>query len=78
MALLSEQVKSPVRWVETLRWMADAGVDTFVEVGPGKTLQGLVKRTLEGVSVFGVETPEQLETVASTLCGGKDSSDGQR
>ena len=77
-ALLSEQVKNPVRWVETLHWMAGAGVDTFVEVGPGKTLQGLVKRTLEGVSVFGVETPEQLEAVAATLCGGKDSSDGQR
>lgn len=65
--LLASQVANPVQWVRTLQNMAAAGVDTFIEVGPGKTLTGLVKRTLEGVTALPCETAEQLETVLSTL-----------
>lgn len=59
--LLAQQVSHPVQWVRTLQRLAADGVDTFVEVGPGHTLAGLVSRTLEGVTALSVETPEQLE-----------------
>src|SRR5690606_893597 len=41
---LAEQVTSPVRWIASVRAMADAGVDTFIEIGPGSVLTGLIKR----------------------------------
>ena len=41
---LTEQVTAPVRWIASVRAMADAGVDTFVEIGPGAVLTGLIKR----------------------------------
>lgn len=66
-ALLSSQVANPVQWVRTLQTMAEMGVDTFVEVGPGKTLTGLVGRTLEGVTALPCETAEQLEAVLAEL-----------
>ena len=64
---LSAQVSHPVRWVDELLGMQAAGIDTFVEVGPGHTLTGLVKRTLEGVTTYNVENPDQLEEVVRAL-----------
>ena len=66
-ALLASQVANPVQWVRTLQNMAADGVDTFIEVGPGKTLTGLVSRTLEGVTALPCETVEQLEAVLADL-----------
>ena len=62
-ATLAAQVKSPVRWEETVRNMADAGADFFCEVGPGKVLSGLIRRILPEAQVFNVENAETL-----TLC----------
>ncbi len=76
-ALLADQVKSPVLWVETLRAMEAAGVDTFVEVGPGTTLCGLVRRTLEGATAYHVETPEELDKAACELLARKGASHGR-
>ena len=59
--LLAQQVSHPVQWVRTLERLAADGVGTFIEVGPGHTLTGLVSRTLEGVTALAVETPEQLD-----------------
>jgi [acyl-carrier-protein] S-malonyltransferase len=42
--LLEMQTYSPVRWVESVQYMVEQGVGTFVEIGPGKVLSGLVKR----------------------------------
>ena len=75
--LLSAQVANPVRWTDTIRAMAADGVDAFVEVGPGKTLSGLVKRTLEGVCAYNVETPEELEATASALLARKEAEGGR-
>ena len=50
--LLEMQTYSPVRWVESVRYMAEQGVQTFVEVGPGKVLSGLVKRIAPDVQVL--------------------------
>ena len=51
---LVAQITSPVRWVESVQYMAARGVDTFVEVGPGKVLRGLIRRIDSGVRRKGV------------------------
>lgn len=50
---LLNQLLNPVRWTQTLEHMKRDGADSFVEVGPGKVLQGLVKRTLDSVEING-------------------------
>ncbi len=65
---LGRQVDGPVRWVESIRWMIDsAGVDTFVEIGPGKVLTGLGKRIDTGVAWKSVTSPEALEGLIAEL-----------
>ena len=66
-ALLASQVAHPVRWTKTLAGLAQAGVDTFVEVGPGHVLTGLVKRTLPEARALTCETPQDVETVLAEL-----------
>ena len=53
--LLFEQVTSPVRWEETVVNMVSAGATKFVEIGPGKVLQGLVKRTVATAELAGFD-----------------------
>jgi [acyl-carrier-protein] S-malonyltransferase len=53
--LLNEQLTSPVRWEETIKNMAADGASVFVEIGPGKVLQGLVKRIRNDVETRGIE-----------------------
>lgn len=55
---LERQLTSPVRWVESMRWMIDRGVPRFVEVGPKKVLRGLLRRIDR--SVEGLTTAEAL------------------
>ena len=50
-----------------MKKMADEGVTDFVEVGPGKTLAGLVKKTLPGVSIHRVEDAETLQATVDAL-----------
>jgi len=59
--LLHEQVTSPVRWEETIKNMITDGFDEFYEIGPGKVLQGLVKRINPDVKLFGIDKYEDLE-----------------
>ena len=66
-ALLASQVAHPVRWTKTLAGLAQAGVDTFVEVGPGHVLTGLVKRTLPEARALTCETPQDVEAVLAEL-----------
>ena len=66
-SILTGQVTHPVQWEKTIRRMAEDGFDTFIEVGPGKTLTGLVKRTLDGVTALPCETVEQLQAVLAEL-----------
>ncbi len=58
--LLKRQVYSSVRWEQSVRNMIDAGVDTFVEVGPGKTLSGFVKKINRDVKCINIATVEDL------------------
>ena len=58
---LAKQVVSPVRCEHIIRNMYDAGADTFIELGPGKTLCGFVKRTVKGIVNVNVEDTVSLE-----------------
>lgn len=62
-ALVKAQVESPVRWQSIVENMIESGVDTFIEVGVGKTLTGLIKRINSDVKAFKVETPDDIEAL---------------
>ncbi|MEO5951292.1 MAG: ACP S-malonyltransferase, partial [Chloroflexia bacterium] len=53
--LLREQTYSPVRWIESVQYMVEHHVDTFVEIGPGKVLSGLIKRIAPDARTFSSE-----------------------
>lgn len=65
--LLSKQICSPVRWEAIVRNMIDDGVDTFIEVGPGSVLQGLIKKIDASVRTYGVCDAESLKTVVEEV-----------
>ena len=56
------QVNSPVRWQDTVQYLISQGVDTFVEVGPGKALSGLIGKISAETAVLRVENQETLNT----------------
>lgn len=62
--LLFDQLSAPVRWEETIKNMIRDGADHFVEIGPGKVLQGLVKRIDRSVKISGVDKFEDIERIA--------------
>ena len=66
-ALLVKQAMSPVRWVQMLENMQADGIDTFIECGAGKTLSGLVKKTLKGVKILRVENIKTLQNTLEEL-----------
>ena len=66
---LVKQAMSPVQWVKTLQNMQADGVDTFVECGPGRTLSGLVKKTLKDVKILRVENEKTLQAALEELAG---------
>ena len=59
--LLTQQVYSSVRWHQSVETMIKDGVDTFVEIGPGKTLSGFMKKINRNVAVLNIEKLEDLE-----------------
>ena len=59
--ILTSQICSPVRWEDTIRNMIDAGVDTFIELGPGNVLQGFIAKIDRTVRTFGVSDDETLK-----------------
>ena len=65
--LLIDQVVAPVRWIECVQMMSEAGVTRFVEVGPGKVLSGLIKRIVKGAEVFNVEDVASLQKTLAVL-----------
>lgn len=64
---LVKQVSSSVRWEQSIRNMIAEGVDTFVEIGPGKTLSSFMKKTDRNVTMYRVGTWEEAETVCSEI-----------
>jgi len=64
---LVRQVSSPVRWLESMELLIREGVDTFVEVGPGKVLTGLMRQISREVKCFNVEDAASLKSAAANL-----------
>lgn len=62
-ALITAQVESPVQWNSIVDNLIEQGVDTFIEVGVGKTLAGLIKKINKDVTVYHVENKETLEAL---------------
>lgn len=65
--LLKKQVSSSVKWQQSVEKMIENGVDTFIEIGPNKTLSSFVKKISKEVKVFNIEKFEDVEAVASQL-----------
>jgi [acyl-carrier-protein] S-malonyltransferase len=64
---LARQVTAPVRWLESIESLVEKGVDTFVEVGPGKVLTGLMRQISREVKCFNVEDAASLKHTAAAL-----------
>ena len=64
---LVRQLSNPLLWEDSVKAMADSGIDIFVEVGPGKVLSGLIKRITPEAKIFHVENVESLENTLSIL-----------
>jgi [acyl-carrier-protein] S-malonyltransferase len=64
---LTEQISSPVLWEDTIRYLLDQGVDTFIEAGPGKVLSGLVKKVSRQAVTLPVYDKETLEKAVEHL-----------
>lgn len=59
--LLQKQISSPVRWQQSIELMIQNGADEFVEIGPGHTLSGFMKKIDRSKTVYHIEKPEDLE-----------------
>ena len=65
--LLARQISSSVRWQQSVEQMISAGIDTFVEIGPGRTLTGFIKKIDKNVRTFNRQTVEDLEKTAAEI-----------
>jgi len=65
--LMAKHAGRPVRWQETIENMARDGIETFIEIGPGKTLSGLAKKTLPHVKTLHIEDEESLQKTMQAL-----------
>lgn len=72
-ALLERQVQSSVYFEDSVRHMIAQGVDTFVEIGPGKTLSGFVKKISRDVKLYNVEDEASFHQLAELWKGGADN-----
>jgi [acyl-carrier-protein] S-malonyltransferase len=61
--LLVRQLKSPVRWEASVLYLKEQGVDSVIEIGPGKVLSGLVKRIEKGISINNIEDVSSLKSI---------------
>lgn len=66
-SLMETQINHPVRFEQIIRNMANTGVDTFIEVGPGQTLSKFVKKIIPDATTLHAETPEEIAAVKEVL-----------
>lgn len=66
--LLVRQVSESVRWQEDVKVMTDMGVDTFIEIGPGKILAGFMKRIDRKIKCINIETVKDMEKLEALIC----------
>ena len=65
--LLAKQISSSVRWQQSVEKMLAEGVDTFVEIGPGKTLAGFMRKIAPDVKTYNIQKVEDLDQIAEIL-----------
>ena len=65
--LLAKQISSSVRWQQSVEKMLEEGVDTFVEIGPGKTLTGFMKKIAPDVRTYSIQKIEDLKLITETI-----------
>ena len=68
--LLVQQVSSSVRWEQSIRTMIAEGADAFVEIGPGRTLSGFMKKIDKNVKMYRIGTWEEAEAVCNEILTG--------
>ncbi len=61
--LLIDQISSTVKWRESLIYMSNSGVQNFIEIGPGKVLSGMVKRTISNVNCFSINSIADIKNL---------------
>lgn len=61
--LLSKQINNPVKWIDVINNMIKSGIDTFIEIGPGKTLSGLINKINSEVKVMNVQNCEDIDKI---------------
>jgi len=71
---LVRQVTMPVRWEESMRLLLDEGVNTFVEVGPGRVLTGLMRQIERSVATLNVEDEKSLQTTIEKIAAAKSDA----
>ena len=71
---LIRQVSSPVRWEESVRLLIDEGVNTFVEVGPGRVLSGLLRQIERSVATLNVEDEKSLCATLDKVAGARSDA----
>jgi len=64
---LAQQIATSVQWIRTIEYLVDAGVTTFVEIGPGQALTGMVKRIAKGVTTMNVSNTTDIEKAVATI-----------
>jgi len=71
---LIRQVSTPVRWEESVRLLIDEGVNTFVEVGPGRVLTGLLRQIERSVAALNVEDEKSLAATVEKIAGARSDA----
>jgi [acyl-carrier-protein] S-malonyltransferase len=71
---LVRQVSMPVRWEESMRMLLDEGVNTFLEVGPGRVLTGLMRQIERSVTMLNVEDDKSLLATLEKITGAKSDA----
>lgn len=64
---LAQQVASSVQWVRTIEYLVGAGVTTFIEIGPGQALTGMIKRIAKGVTMINIGSMAEVEKAAAQV-----------
>lgn len=75
-ALLEKQVQGRVLFWDTIRYLEQSGVDTVLEIGPGKTLSGFVRKAAKGIKTYAAEDADSLRAAIAALKGERDETDG--
>jgi [acyl-carrier-protein] S-malonyltransferase len=64
---MAQQIASPVQWIRTINYLTGAGITTFIEIGPGQALTGMVKRIAKGVTTINISNAADLENAVARI-----------